>query len=126
MKILLDEHIDRDVLLGVYRKTLNAEMKLAVDVGLQGKSDSELLEWAAQNGYILLTKDKATMSTFAYQRMQEGLEVFGVILITRHLSIGEIIKNLVLLVECATEEEFKSAFILLLFNKKVTQKHYSR
>jgi predicted nuclease of predicted toxin-antitoxin system len=107
MKILFDEHIDRDILFGVYRKTLNAEMIMAVDIGLQGKSDPELLEWAARHGYILLTKDKATMSTFAYQRMQEGLKMPGIILITRELSIGEIIENLVFLIECTNEEEFK-------------------
>jgi predicted nuclease of predicted toxin-antitoxin system len=108
MRILLDEHLDRDILNGLIRKSVKAEIALAVDMGLQGKSDPELLEWAANHGFILLTKDKATMSDFAYQRMQEDLKMPGVILITRDLSIGEIIENLILLIECATEDEFEN------------------
>jgi predicted nuclease of predicted toxin-antitoxin system len=108
MKILFDEHLDRDILNGLIRKSVSTEIVLAVDMDLQGKSDPELLEWAAAHGYILLTKDKATMSNFAYNRMQEGLKMPGVILITRALSIGAIIENLILLIECANEEEFEN------------------
>jgi predicted nuclease of predicted toxin-antitoxin system len=108
MKLLFDEHIDRDILNGLIRKSVKAEIVLAVDINLQGKSDPELLEWAAKHDFILLTKDKSTMSNFAYNRMQEGLKMPGVILITRNLSIGEIIENLILLIECTTENEFEN------------------
>jgi predicted nuclease of predicted toxin-antitoxin system len=108
MKLLFDEHIDRDILNGLIRKSVRAEIVLAVDMELQGKSDAELLEWAATHGYIVLSKDKSTMSNFAYTRMQEGLKMPGVILVTRELSIGETIENLMLLIECTTEDEFEN------------------
>jgi predicted nuclease of predicted toxin-antitoxin system len=108
MNLLFDEHIDRDVLTGLQRKSVKATIVMAVDVGLQGKTDPELLAWAAQHNYLVLTKDKSTIDTFAYQRMQDGLAMPGVILITRELSTGQIIESLFMVVECCTADEFKN------------------
>lgn len=56
MNILFDEHIDRDILTGLQRKSAKATLVMAVDVGLQTKSDPDLLAWAAEYNYIVLTK----------------------------------------------------------------------
>ncbi len=108
MNLLFDEHIDRDVVTGLHRKLAKATLVMAVDVGLQSMDDPDLLEWAAKHNHILVTKDKSTMSTFAYQRMQEGLSMPGVILITRDLSIGQMIESLFLIIECCTADEFEN------------------
>jgi predicted nuclease of predicted toxin-antitoxin system len=38
------------------------------DVGLSGKDDPSILEWADQEGRVLLTHDVATITRYAYDR----------------------------------------------------------
>jgi predicted nuclease of predicted toxin-antitoxin system len=70
MKLLVDEHIPLAVVHGVQRKLPTADIARVVDVGLLGAEDLDILDWAATENRILLTKDRATMSLFAFQRMQ--------------------------------------------------------
>jgi predicted nuclease of predicted toxin-antitoxin system len=108
MKLLVDEHIPLAVIHGVKRKLPVADITRVVDVGLLGAEDPDVLAWAATENRILLTKDKATMSLFAYQRIQKGLVMPGVIIITQDLSIGSLIEELVIILECGIPDDFKN------------------
>lgn len=107
IKLLVDEHISLAVVHGVQRRLPTADLARVVEVGLLGAEDPDLLAWAATETRVLLTKDRSTMSVFAYGRMEEGLAMPGVILITQELSIGSLIEELVIILECGTTEEFR-------------------
>jgi formate dehydrogenase assembly factor FdhD len=58
------------------------------DVGLSETDDRVILEWAAQQGRVLLNHDVATMTRYAYKRVQAGLEMPGVFEISRSVPVG--------------------------------------
>ncbi len=50
--------------------------------------DPTVLEWAAHNGRVVLTDDVATMTNFAYERLQADLAMPGLFEISRRVSVG--------------------------------------
>lgn len=105
MRFLADEHIDLAVIRGLQRRYSGLDITRVVEVGLGGKSDPEVLEWAAAEGRVLVTKDKATVPSYAFERVGEGLPMPGVIVASRDLAIGQLIEELSLYLECVTDEE---------------------
>jgi hypothetical protein len=69
--------------------------------------DPVVLEWAADNGRVLLTHDVSTMTRFAYDRVRAGLPMPGVFEVGRHVAIGTAIAEIVLLSECSFEGEWE-------------------
>lgn len=70
--------------------------------------DPELLEWATQNGYILISEDRNTLVGFYYERLKAELHSEGVFILRRGASLGEIIESLKLLIELSTAEEWSN------------------
>ena len=59
-----------------------------------------ILQWAAEHGRILVTHDVQTVTRFAYERIEAGLPMPGVIEVISSASIGQLVEELVLVVEC--------------------------
>ncbi len=99
-RFLADENIDRDLLLGLIR--VNAEIDVirvvirVQDVGLRTEDDRTILEWAANEGRILLTHDTATVPDFAHERVRQGLSMPGVFIISTALPMGRVIDDIAL------------------------------
>ena len=72
-----------------------------------GASDPAVLAWAAEAGRILISRDKATLTNFTYERIERGLPMPGVIAVTRALAIGALLDELALIVECGEPNDFK-------------------
>ncbi len=104
----MDENIPLAVSHGIQRKLPTTDIARVVDVGLLGATDPDILARGATEDRILLTKDRATMSFFAYERMREGLVMPGVILITQDMSLGSLIEELVMILECGHSEDFNN------------------
>ncbi len=79
MKFLADENFDNTIIRGLLRRQPNIDIVRVQDVGLSGKDDPTVLEWAAQEQRILLTHDVATITRYAYERVVERLPMPGVI-----------------------------------------------
>ena len=58
------------------------------DVGLSGADDLTVLKWAARHNRILLTHDVATITYYAYERIQAGKKMPGVFEIRCSIPIG--------------------------------------
>ncbi len=61
MKFLADENFDNTIIRGLERRQLDIEIVRVQDIGLSGKDDPTVLEWAAKEGRVLLTHDVATI-----------------------------------------------------------------
>lgn len=68
VKMLVDEDFDNTIVRGLFRRNLILDMVRVQDIGLSGKDDPTILEWAAQEGRVLLTHDVATITRYAYER----------------------------------------------------------
>ncbi|WP_103670249.1 DUF5615 family PIN-like protein [Pseudanabaena sp. BC1403] len=106
-RFLADENFNNHIVRGVLQQSRDVDIVRVQDVGLSGKDDPTVLEWAAQNGRVLLTHDVATMITFAYNRIEAGLTMTGLFEVSRRVAVGLAIEEIILIAECSLEDEWE-------------------
>jgi hypothetical protein len=67
-----------------------------------------VLAWAAEQGRIVVSHDRSTLSVAATQRMIAGEKMPGVLLIRPGVGFGDIIRDLELIAGCAEASEFEN------------------
>ncbi|MEY3825391.1 MAG: hypothetical protein RLZZ148_203 [Cyanobacteriota bacterium] len=107
IKLLADENFDNNIVRGLFRRNPEIDIVRVQDVGLSGKDDPTVLEWAAKEERILLTHDVATITRYAYDRVRQGQPMPGVIEISTDAPIGRVIEDVLLLAECGQEGELE-------------------
>lgn len=105
IKLLADENLDNTIIRGLLRRNPDTDIVRVQDVGLSGEDDPIVLEWAAAEGRILLTHDVATITCYAYARLAENLFMPGVIEIPTNVSIGRVVEDLFMILECGTPKD---------------------
>lgn len=106
IRFLADENFNNEILRAVRRRISEAELLRVQDTDLAGKPDRLLLEWAAQNGYIILSHDVNTMRGYFYERVNAALPVPGLFLIHGSTPIREVIDSLELILLASDETEW--------------------
>ncbi|MCC5663350.1 DUF5615 family PIN-like protein [Nostoc sp. CHAB 5784] len=99
LKFLADENFDNTVVRGLFRRSPEIDIVRVQDVGLSGKDDPTILDWAAQEGRILLTHDVSTITRYAYDRVRQGQTMPGVIEVSLDAPVGQVIEDILVLVE---------------------------
>jgi len=74
------------------------------DFDLGRAEDAAVLEWAATTGHVVITHDVSTMTAAAYERLQRGLVMSGLVVIPQRLGVGESVRRLVDLLERESDE----------------------
>ncbi|MBP0029472.1 DUF5615 family PIN-like protein [Roseofilum sp. Guam] len=115
LKLLADENFDNAIVRGLLRRDVSIDIVRVQDVGLSGIDDPTILAWAADRDRVLLTHDVATITRYAYERMEQNLPMAGVIEIPMGASIGQAIEDILLLLECSTENEIAGQIHYLPF-----------
>ena len=113
LKLLSDEDFN-----GVlFRALLTSEPRLDVirvqDIGLRTALDPDILEWAARQGRILLTRDRATMPGYAYDCVRAGLAMPGVFVTRDDLPIGQQVHEILILAFCSLPAEWANRIVYL-------------
>ena len=112
MRFLADEHIPRALLEQLALHLPGTDIVHASDVGLAHTPDPDILRWAADNDRIVVSRDKKSMSKFAYQRITDGLPMPGLIILHQRISIGPAIRGIIeLAADRRTELDGQVAFI---------------
>jgi len=107
LKLAVDENFNNDIVRGLLRRNPTLDVVRVQDVSLSSADDPTILEWAAQEGRVLLTHDVSTLTRYAYERVEKGLPMPGVFEVGRHVSIGRAIEDILLLAECSEEGEWE-------------------
>ncbi len=107
LPLAADENFNNDILRGLLRRRPDLDIVRIQDVGLSGADDPTVLDWAAREGRVLLTHDVSTITRYAYERVRAGLPMPGVFEVSRTLSIGRVIEDILLLAECSLEGEWE-------------------
>lgn len=107
LRFLSDENFNNQIVRGILRRRPKTDIVRVQDAGLSKTDDRVILEWAAQKGRILLTHDVETMTRYAYERVQAGLEMPGVFEISRSVPIGLAIEEIILIAEGSFEDEWE-------------------
>ena len=69
MRLLFDENFNQRIVRGLKLELPNLEFEIAQNCSFKGKSDPQVLEWASENDFILVTHDLKTVPKFAYQEL---------------------------------------------------------
>jgi hypothetical protein len=96
----------------VLRRRPDLDFICIQDVGLSGADDPMILEWAAQEGRVLLTHDVSTVTHYAYERVRAGKLMPGVFEVSRDVPIGIAIEDIILLAEGSMDDEWVSGFFM--------------
>jgi predicted nuclease of predicted toxin-antitoxin system len=88
IRFLADENFNNQIVRGILRQNSQVDIVRVQDVGLSGVDDPNVLLWAAEEGRIVLTHDVATMTTFAYKRIEAGLSMPGMFEVSRRVPVG--------------------------------------
>ena len=107
LRLVADENFNGDIVRGLLRRKSGLDVVRLQDIGLSGADDSAVLEWAAQEGRVLLTHDVATITRYAYERVQAGQPMPGVFEVSRVVPVGRAIEDILLLAECSLEGEWE-------------------
>ncbi|MGO9469854.1 MAG: DUF5615 family PIN-like protein [Isosphaeraceae bacterium] len=109
LRLISDHNFSGRILRGIVRRIPNLDLVRAFDAGLATAPDPVLLEWAAVEDRILLTHDVNTIPGFAYDRVRAALGMPGVFLVDAHMAIGKAIDELVVVIACSSQGDWKDA-----------------
>lgn len=110
---LADENFNNDIVRGLWRRKADLDIARVQDVGLSGVGDPTLLERAAQENRIVLTHDVSTITKYAYERVETGQHMPGVVEVSRSIPIGVAIEDILLLAEASFEGEWEGKILYL-------------
>jgi hypothetical protein len=113
VRLLTDENFNGTILRGLIRRLPNLDVVRVQDVGMRNADDPVILEWAANENRILLTHDVATITFYAYERINRGLFMAGVIEVIATAPIGQILEDLELLILCSEPGEYSNRVIFV-------------
>lgn len=105
--LLADENFNNQIVRGILRRNSKVDIVRIQDMGLTGVDDPTVLEWAAQHQRVILTHDVATMTNFAYERVQAGQSMPGLFEVSRRVPIGLAIEEILLIAECSLQGEWE-------------------
>jgi hypothetical protein len=115
VRLLTDENFNGAILRGLVRRLPELDIVRVQDVGLIHTDDPDILEWAANEGRILLTHDVATITMYAYERVNQGLPMLGVVEVIGTAPIGKIIDDLELFICCSQPDEYECQILFIPF-----------
>lgn len=107
LRLAADENFNHDIIRGLLRRRPNLGLVRVQDAGLSGADDPAVLAWTAREGRILLTHDVQTITKHAYARVQSGESMPGVFEVSRAVTVGVAIEDILLLVECSVNSEWE-------------------
>lgn len=113
LKLLADENIEGAITQGLRRRKPAIDLVRVQEIAHAGKKDPIILEWAAQNGRILLTHDKHTIPGFAYDRLKVELPMPGIFVLDPSAPFEQVIEAILLLEECSVEDEWQNQVIYI-------------
>lgn len=110
IKVYLDE--DVNVLIAEIARSRNFELLTVTKAGRKGKSDAEQLEFAAENGYAILTHNRIDYEDLAKDYFANGENHNGIIIAVRRPS-NEIAQRLLSVLNDFTADEMKNQIIYI-------------
>lgn len=106
LRFLADEDFNGRILRGLLLRDDTLDIVRVQDIGLSGTMDPEVLEWANENGLILLTHDGRTMPRHVRDRLKSGLHIPGVFIVDDLAPIALCINDVLLISQCSNEGEW--------------------
>lgn len=98
VRFYLDEHVPLAITLGVRRR--GGDVQTVQEAGLRGATDDEQLAYAVTTGRVVVTQDTDFLRLHAAGHTHQGI-----VYASPQLSVGDIIRGLMLIHELLTAED---------------------
>ena len=105
--LAFDENFNNDVVRGLLRRNPALDVVWVQDAGLSSLDDPAVLAWAAAEDRVLVSHDVATLTAYAYARVQAGLPMPGLFEVAPSVPIATAIDDLLLIAECSLPGEWE-------------------
>ena len=112
-RFLADHDLNEHILDGVLRREPALEFLRARDFGLSDRPDSEVLAFAADNAFLLVSHDVNTMPAQAYARIALAQAMRGLLMVRQIQPIAPVIDSLVLIWSASEFEEWQDRVCFL-------------
>jgi hypothetical protein len=112
LRFAADECLDGRILRGLLRRLPELDIVRIQDTEIVGAEDPVVPQWAADTGRVIRTENAETMPRWAYERVNAGQPMLGVIEVGE-MEIGPTIEDLVQLVMAGTPEDCDGRVIFL-------------
>lgn len=113
LRLLADENLNHDLIRGLVRRMPSLDLIRVQDVGLRMADDPSVLEWAANEGRVVLTHDVNTMPGFAFDRIRRNQAMAGLLVISQQAALAGVIDDILLIAECSEADEYDGRVIYL-------------
>ncbi len=107
-----DENLHGAIVTGLKRRIPNLDLVRIWDV-IPMATDLEVLEWCFVQNRVLLTHDVNTLRADAYERLEQGYGIAGVLLIPTQLPIAVVLDDLETIALCSEQEDWVDAVLFL-------------
>ncbi len=108
LRLVSDADFNGDVVRGLFQRQPDLDLVRVQDVGLRTAIDPTILAWAAAEGRILITHDRSSVPYHAYERVCLGQPMPGVFVIRNKPPLGDMIREILLVVHCSFQEEWEN------------------
>ena len=105
IRVAIDENFDHHILRALHRRVPDLDFRTVQAQGLNGADDRAVLAWAASEGRVLLSHDVNTVTRFAYERVERGESMPGVVEVPSAASVADVLDDLVVVITCAMPED---------------------
>jgi hypothetical protein len=112
-RFLADHDLNEQIVTGVLRREPALACVRARDVGMSERPDAEVLVYAADNGFIVVSHDVNTMPSAAYGRMSSGQKMSGLLMVKQSDPVGAIISCLIVIWSASEAEEWENQVCFL-------------
>ena len=107
LRFVADENFNYHIIKELQNRQPELDIVCLHTIGLAGIDDAKLLQWASQEGRILLTNDVTTITEFVNQRIAQELPTPGIFVVSVDLTSDRIIPDILLLAECSNDGEWE-------------------
>jgi predicted nuclease of predicted toxin-antitoxin system len=114
-RFLADEDLRHRIVKAARRLEPSLEFVTVVELGLSQAKDPEILEYAGQNNWLLVSHDVNTMKDYAEQRLTAGQSISGLFLVPQNKASRSVAESLVLIWAASSAEEWKDRIVYLPF-----------
>lgn len=115
--LVADENFNNTIVRGLLRVKPDLDIVRVQDEGLSSADDPTVLEWAAKEDRILLTHDVATITKYAYDRVNAGKYMPGVIEVSRKVPLGIAIDDILFIAGTCNHGELEGQIVYLPLSK---------
>jgi hypothetical protein len=113
LRFLTDEDFDGRLTRALLARLPALDLVRAEDVALMHTPDPEILAWAADQGRIILTRDRNTMTACARARVDADQSMPGIFAVDQRTPLGRLLNDLEALAAASDTDEWRDQVIFV-------------